>query len=361
MNICFFTGNMGDGGGTEKMTQLLSSKLCKNKDNNIFVLTKSNIKIKPYFTLDDNVKYDILDNGKYIKILSIVKDVFLLAKYIKKNNIDVLINVDVSLGVFSLPLKVLCPKLKQIYWEHFCVLYNINNKRTNTLRKKALKYGDAYVVLTPEDKQQLINTNNKINAKLINIPNISTYQVSDEEYNMNSKIIMSVGNLINVKGFDLAIQAAVKVFEKHPDWCWQIYGDGINGEDFKRTVRELSLENKINFMGKTINLKQAYSNAAIFVLPSRSEGFGLVLIEAQAHHLPTIAFDVPFGPRNVISDGVNGILVEPFDTDNLADAICHLIENDTVRKSFSDSASKELYKYQAEIVAKQWQNLFQEI
>lgn len=361
MNICFFTGNMGDSGGTEKMTQLLSSELCKDKDNNIFVLTKSNKNVKPYFTLDERVKYSILDNGKYIKILSLIKDVFLLANYIKKNKIDVLINVDVSLGVFSLPMKVLCPKLKQIYWEHFCVLYNINNKRTNNLRKKALKYGDAYVVLTPEDKQQLINTNKKINAKLINIPNISTYQVSDEGYNMDSKIIMSVGNLINVKGFDLAIRAAVKVFEKHPDWCWHIYGDGSEANILMQKVKALSLENNIKFMGRTSDLSLTYSNAAFFVLPSRSEGFGLVLIEAQAHHLPTIAFDVPFGPRNVISNGVNGFLVEPFDTDNLADAICQLIENDAIRKSFSDSASKDLYKYRAEIVAKQWQSLLREI
>lgn len=361
MNICFFTGNMGAVGGTEKMTQLLSAELCKNKNDNIFVLTKSNKNVKPYFTLDESVKYSILDNGKYIKILSLIKDVFLLANYIKNNKIDVLINVDVSLGVFSLPLKMLCPKLKQIYWEHFCVLYNINNKRTNSLRKKALKQGDAYVVLTPEDKEQLINTNEIIRAKLLNIPNISTYEISDAEYNLNSKIIVSVGNLIKVKGFDLAIQAAVKVFKKHPDWCWHIYGDGSDRDYFKKKVIELSLEKNIKFMGRSTNLEKVYSDSAIFVLPSRSEGFGLVLIESQAHHLPTVAFDVPFGPRNVISDAVNGFLLEPFDTDMLADAICKLIENDSLRKKFSDNATKDLYKYKAETVAKQWENLFQQI
>ncbi|MBQ6717873.1 MAG: glycosyltransferase family 4 protein [Clostridia bacterium] len=361
MNICFFTGNMGNGGGTEKMTQLLSSEFCENQNDNIFVLTKSNIKIEPYFTLDEDVKYSILDNGKYVKIFSLIKDVFLLAKYIKNNNIDVLINVDVSLGVFSLPLKILCPKLKQIYWEHFSVLYNINNKRTNKLRKKALKYGDAYVVLTPQDANELKHTYKKINAKLLDIPNISTYQISDTKYNLASKTILSVGNLIKVKGFDLAIEAASKIFEKHPDWCWHIYGDGSDGDEFKQMVKNLSLDDNIKFMGRTNNLTKAYSESAIFVLPSRSEGFGLVLIEAQSYHIPTVAFDVPFGPRNVITNGVNGFLVEPFDTDSLAENVCKLIEDDNFRTTFSDNASKDLYKYQADVVSKQWQNLLQQI
>ncbi|MBQ6885874.1 MAG: glycosyltransferase family 4 protein [Clostridia bacterium] len=361
MNICFFTGNMGNSGGTEKMTQLLSSELCKNKDHNIYILTKSNKNIKPYFTLDEDVKYSILDNGKYIKIFSLIKDVFLLKKYIKKNKIDVLINVDVSLGVFTLPLKILYPKLKQIYWEHFCVLYNINNKRTNNLRKKALKCGDAYVVLTPQDANELKCTYKKINAKLLNIPNISTYQKSDMTYKLDSKTIVSVGNLIKVKGFDLAVDAAVKVFAKHPDWCWHIYGAGSDFDEFKQMVKDLSLDNNIKFMGRTNDLTKAYSEASLYVLPSRSEGFGLVLIEAQAHHLPTIAFDVPFGPRNVITDGVNGFLIEPFDTNQMADSICRLIEDNNLRRTFSDNATKDVNKYQADVVAEEWVKLLQDI
>ena len=359
MNICFFTGNMGDGGGTEKMTQLLSKALV-NEQNNIFVLTKSNKAIEPKFPLDKKVKYDILDNGKYIKIFTLIKDVLLLSKYVKKNKIDVLINVDVSLGAFSLPLKFLCPKLKQVYWEHFCVLYNINNKRIETFRKLALKYGDAYVVLTPEDKQELENKY-ITKAKLLNIPNISTYAVSKQDYNVQSKTILSVGNLIKVKGFDLAIEAAKLVFAKHPDWCWRIYGDGSEADNLIQRVKDLSLENNIKFMGRTNDLTSAYANAAIYVLPSRSEGFGLVLIEAQSYHLPAIAFDVPFGPKNIINDNVNGFLISPFDIEQMANEICKLIENSDLRKDFSKNATNNIHKYKSDTVANQWINLLQEI
>lgn len=356
MNICFFAGNMGDMGGTEKMTQLLANKLCEQDDNNIFVLSKSNLKINPSFALSSKINYSNLDNGRYIKIYSLIKDVFLLSKFVKKNNIDVLVNVDVSLGMFSLPLKILRPKLKQVFWEHFCVLYNINNKFTDRLRKLALKLADAYVVLTPDDKAELKKQGN-IRARVLNIPNICTYQISGNFYKTDSKIILSVGNLISVKGFDLALEVAKKVFTKHPDWSWHIYGSGSEEKNLKLRVAELSLENNVEFMGKTQDLAGVYKKASIFVLTSRSEGFGLVLIEAQAHNLPTIAFDVPYGPRNIIDDGINGYLIESFDVDDMAKKICELIENPDTLLRFSQNANINLDKYNVENVSKEWEEL----
>lgn len=360
MNICFFVGNMGDCGGTEKMTQLLTDELSKYEGNKIFVLSKSNLKVKPGFTLDDKVIYSNLDNSRYIKIFSILKDIFLLRKFVRENKIDILINVDVSLGIFSLPLKILCPKLKQIFWEHFCVLYDIKNKRTAKIRKNALKYGDAYVVLTPQDKQQLekIKTGR---GGIINIPNICSFQHSHDDYDIHSKTILSVGNIIDVKGFDLALDAAVKVFKKHPDWSWKIYGSGSQEAELKQKVKELSLENNLKFMGRADDLTSAYKKTALFVLPSRSEGFGLVLIEAQAHNLPTVAFNVPYGPRNIVEHNINGYLIDPFDVDQMAEYICNLIENIELRKEFSANSAKNLYKYQANEVAQQWMTLFDKI
>ena len=148
---------------------------------------------------------------------------------------------------------------------------------------------------------------------------------------------------------------------RHPDWSWRIYGSGSEEVSLRQKVKELSLEKKIAFMGRTGDLDTAYKNSAIFVLPSRSEGFGLVLIEAQAHRLPTVAFDVPFGPRNIVHHDVNGYLVEPFDVDQMAEYICYLIENSELRKEFSNNSVKDLYKYQANKVVEQWQILLNEI
>ena len=223
-----------------------------------------------------------------------------------------------------------------------------------------MKYADAYVVLTPQDTKEL-EKREKVRTKIINIPNICAFQHSCEAYDIHSKTILSVGNIIKVKGFDFAIEVASKVFLRHPDWSWEIYGSGSEEVALKRKIKELSLEKNLRFMGRTHDLATAYKNSALFVLLSRSEGFGLVLIEAQAHNLPTVAFDVPFGPQNIVDHNVNGYLVEPFDVDQMAEYICNLIENIELRKEFSANSAKNLYKYQANEVAQQWIMLFDEI
>jgi glycosyltransferase involved in cell wall biosynthesis len=351
---------MNNGGGTEHMTQLLANQLSLNENHKIFVLSKSLRKKETFFKLSENVSLDFLDNAPYRGVLTLLKDVLLLNKYIRKNKIDVLINVDILLGSFSLPLVVLAPKLKQVYWEHFSSKYNIGSKKTDLLRKWALRFGKAYVALTPQDVLEFEGLISK-HCRVTNIPNICSTQVVEWNYNSETKKIVSLGHLNNVKGFDMAALVAKKVFEKHPDWTWEVYGDGPEEEKIRKIVLENNLQNNFILKGRTNDLAAVYKDAALMVLTSRTEGFGLVLIEAQAHNLPTVAFDVPFGPRNIIANGQNGYLIEPFDLNKMASKICELIENPDVLKEFSQNASKDVWKYSAQNVATRWENLLGEL
>lgn len=360
MNICFLAGNMSDSGGTERMTQLLSDALVSEDGFEVFVLSKCDNEKRPYFQLNDKVHYSTLDNGEFKGVITLLKDIFLLRKFIRKNKIDVLINVEVSLGIFSLPLKVICPHLKQVFWEHFCVLYNVNNRRMKTLRRLALKFGNAYVTLTSQDAD-ILKKEYKPRCRVFNVPNICSYALSENRYNKDSKTIITIGNFISAKGIDLALTAATQVAKRHPDWRWEIYGDGSKKEILIKQVMSLGIDDFVHFMGRTKNLKSVYESAAIYVLPSRSEGFGLVIIEAQSHRLPTVAFDVPYGPRNIIDDGINGNLIEPFDTDAMANAICELIENEEKRVTFSDNSIKNLDRYSAENVTQKWKKILGEL
>ena len=360
MNICFFTGNMNNGGGTEHMTQLLANQLSLNEHHKIFVLSKSLRKKETFFKLSEVVCLDYLDNAPYRGVLTLLKDVLLLNKYIRKNKIDVLINVDILLGSFSLPLVVLAPKLKQVYWEHFSSKYNIGSKKTAFLRKLALMFGKAYVALTPEDVSEFEKLTKK-HCLVTSIPNICSTQVVDGNYDSGAKKIVSLGHLNNVKGFDMAALVAKKVFEKHPDWTWEVYGDGPEEGKIKEIIAKNNLQDNFILKGRTNDLDAVYKNAALMVLTSRTEGFGLVLIEAQAHNLPTVAFDVPFGPRNIIANGENGYLIEPFDLDQMASKICDLIENPTLLEEFSKKANKDVFKYSPQNVATQWENLLGEL
>lgn len=359
-NVCFFTGTMSHGGGTEHMTQLVANELARTQKYHVFVLSKCDRIGNPYYVLDTNVTYDVLDNTPFKGWWSVLKDICLLRRYIKKYRIDILINVDVGISLFSLPLTLATPSLKQVFWEHFSVCYSAGNKRMEKLRMLALKYGRAYVTLTPEDADSLLARGTG-NCSVRSIPNICPYPVCTEDYDTKSRVIISIGNTIPVKGFDMAIQVAGKVFKKHPDWIWKIYGAGSSLGDLREQVKRVQLEKNVLFEGQVKNLVPVYKDAAFLVMTSRSEGFGMVLAEAQAFHLPTIAFDVPYGPRNVIENGVNGFLIPPFDIDQMVSRIEELIENNQLRINFSSKATMKLNKLSITNVIGEWDRLLEEL
>lgn len=350
--ICFFSGGMNRGGGTEHMTQLLANELA-NKEFDVYVLSKSDKNEPLFYLLDEKIHYSALDNKKYRGKLSLVKDILLLCCYIRKNKIDVLVNVDVSLGAFSLPLKILCPSLKQVFWEHFHVGYDVDNKRMEMLRKKALLYGDCYVTLT---KQDAVDVKNKYmsNCKITTIPNICEFSYEDSRYDDQSRMIISVGNMLPVKGFDMALDVAKIVLAEHPDWKWEFCGDGIELPSLMEKVQNFGMQDKVMFSGRVNDIGEHYKKSAIFVMTSRSEGFGLVIAEAQSYRLPVVAFDVPYGPRNLITQNKNGFLVEAFDIDKMAEKVNMLISDVGTRCAFSNSATKDLQLYTRDNVAKQW-------
>jgi len=98
--------------------------------------------------------------------------------------------------------------------------------------------------------------------------------------------------------------------------------------------------------------------SSFYILSSRSESFGLVLLEAQSQKIPVIAFDCPTGPRNIINNGVDGFLVKKEDVNELASKIIYLIENENVRKSMGEKGFENIQKYKIEIVISKWELLF---
>ena len=106
------------------------------------------------------------------------------------------------------------------------------------------------------------------------------------------------------------------------------------------------------------DVNHEYLSSSIFVLPSRFEGFGLVLIEAMAHGLPVLSFDCENGPRSIISDGFNGFLIPPFDVDVLSEKMMLLMDNVNMRKRIGLNAYNESLKYDMGHIGLQWKQLF---
>lgn len=101
-------------------------------------------------------------------------------------------------------------------------------------------------------------------------------------------------------------------------------------------------------------LAEKYKEYSMYVLPSYREGLPLVLLEAKANRLPIVSFDIMTGPREIVRDGIDGILVPPYDLEKMGNAICSLIENEDLRSSMSLKSQENIYKYSKTAILKQW-------
>ena len=180
---------------------------------------------------------------------------------------------------------------------------------------------------------------------------------NDKPYDVESKKIISAGRLVNIKGFDMLIDVASKVFDKHPNWEWHIYGEGELREELEEKIARNGLQQHLKLMGRTDKLLELYKNYALFVLTSRYEGLGMVNIEAHGAHLPIVSFNCPFGPGEIIKNDINGYLVECFDIEKMADKINFLIENKDKRIEMSQNTMIDKEKFSMDNVIKKWKEI----
>ena len=120
-------------------------------------------------------------------------------------------------------------------------------------------------------------------------------------------------------------------------------------------------ESRCHLHGSLSDVKNAYLDSSIFALPSRFDGFGIVIIEAMSCGLPVVAFDCENGPRNIMTDGENGYLIPPFDVDAYAEKLIRLILDEPLRREIGANARKSSQRYAIDDIANQWKQLFEEL
>jgi GalNAc-alpha-(1->4)-GalNAc-alpha-(1->3)-diNAcBac-PP-undecaprenol alpha-1,4-N-acetyl-D-galactosaminyltransferase len=184
---------------------------------------------------------------------------------------------------------------------------------------------------------------------------------ADLSATMERPMITAMGRLTAQKGFDLLLTAFAKVAAHHPDWGLTIIGDGPLRCELGELSNQLGLSSRVTFTGLLADPGTVLRSSQLFVMASRFEGFPYAALEALASGLPVIYTDCPSGPREIIRDGVDGLLVPNQDVAALANAMDRLMSDDVERKQLAARAPDVIERFGSEKIVAQWEELFAEV
>ncbi|WP_264884709.1 glycosyltransferase [Enterobacter asburiae] len=140
-------------------------------------------------------------------------------------------------------------------------------------------------------------------------------------------------------------------------WLLHIVGDGELKPDIEKFITNNKLEDNVKLSCAVWDISDLYYNSSIFVLTSRSEGFGMVLLEAISFGLPAISFNCPSGPMDIINNE-NGFLIEDGNRDLFKNKLIELINSDELQDSLSSGAYKSAQQWNDEKITEYWQDIF---
>lgn len=191
------------------------------------------------------------------------------------------------------------------------------------------------------------------------IPNFSIMPVTAFSTG-EEKRVLAIGRLEWQKGFDLLIDAWTIISPQHLDWRLDIIGTGMLEEDLKRRISDAGLTN-VQIHPFTSQISKEYARSSLFVLSSRFEGFSLVLLEAMRHGVPCVSFDCPYGPSDVLVDGISGLLANNDDSSDLAAKMGQLMGDNTLRKRMATAAIERAKTFNVDEIMQKWKILFKSL
>lgn len=191
------------------------------------------------------------------------------------------------------------------------------------------------------------------------IPNIVSLNESGDYGALENKHVIFVGRLEPQKGLYDLIKVWEQVQERHSDWQLDIYGDGSQKDRLQSVIEERKLH--VNLCGQVDHIFECYMRSSMLLLTSVFEPFGLVIPEAMSCGLPVVAFDCPYGPAEIVTDGVDGFLVKNRDINAFADRVCLLIEDKELRERMGQAAIQSVQRYSPERIMPLWKELFESL
>lgn len=192
------------------------------------------------------------------------------------------------------------------------------------------------------------------------ITELAKAQINHPWFGDEVPIITTAGRLTRQKNYPLLIEAFAKA-QRNTKIRLSILGEGEDRNSLEELVNKLGIQDKVVFFDFQKNPFKYITKSDIFVLSSSWEGFGIVIIEAMACGVPVISTSCPSGPDEIITNGVNGLLVPVNDTEAMADAILKLLKDEPLRKRLADAGKKRAEDFRVEKMIARYEKVFKDI
>ena len=369
MKIIYLIAGTFNAGGMERVLSNKANWLVAH-GNEVVIITTDQRGRSSYFSLDSrittydlNINYDENNGEPFLK--KALK--FPVKQWRHRRRLEALLKhlqADVVINMFNNDVSFtykIHDGSRKILESHFSKQKKLQYGRTGlwhladrlrTLHEgEIVKKYDRFVVLTHEDKQLWGDLQN-----IVVIPNARTFE-SSQCADLKQKRVLSVGRLDYQKGFDRLIDIWQRVEPQANGWQLDIVGSGPLNDDLQKKIDCHGLQSSVHILSPTEDIVSIYLRSSIFVMTSRYEGLPMVLIEAQTVGLPIVAFACPCGPRDIITDNINGFLIEDGDEWRFSEQLMKLMHNNVLRQQMGEAAKKASDAYEVEHIMEMWQNL----
>ncbi len=367
--LLIYIYSMGSGGAERVTANLANYWAAKEWDITIVTLLSQN---QDFYELHPRVKRLVLglsgdSSNALVGLWQNARRIFALRKLLREVRPEIALGMMTSANIVTALAAWGLPSVKAIGAEHNHPPQQPMSYLWRTLRKKTYGLLDAVTALASEGASWM---RNNTNAKTIAvIPNAVTWPLPEQEpkispnnfHQPNRKLLLAVGRLHPQKGFDWLIDIFAGLVNKYPSWDLVILGEGALRTELEGQVTGLGLEKRVFLPGRVGNLNEWYESADIYVLSSRYEGFGNTLAEAMAYGTPVISFDCDTGPRDIIRDKVDGLLVPPGDIPALTAALDNMMGDNVFRSELAEHGIEVRKRFSMVKIAQLWEQLFDRV
>ena len=375
LKIVYVTPALYMAGGVERVLTLKANYFAEHYGYDITIILTEG-KDKPlFYPLSDKIKVINLDIGfEELWTCSFAKKIFV---YLKKQrqfkealtNELMQLRPDITISLlrreinFINDMKDGSRKIGELHINR-ANYRNFKTENANNIKRLFAKYWsanlvshlkklDKLVVLTEKDREAWTELNN-----VVTIPDPLSFTPASVSP-LTEKRVVSIARYSHEKGIDLLLKAWSIAEKRAIDWRLDIFGDG-DRMVYEQLIDELSIDkSRCQLHSRTNNVEKELINSSLFVLSSRFEGFGMVLTEAMACGLPVVSFDCPWGPRSIITNHEDGLLVDNGDVVALAEGLSFMMNDNSLRQSMHNAGLRNVQRFSIGQIAERWKVIFE--